>query len=783
MHSDDLQPCLDAWSHVVATGEIFDVECRFKRASDGLYRWHRGRAFPVRSAEGNIERWFGSWTDIHDQKMGQEALLKSREAEESYKESEEAFRGTFNQAAVGIAHVSLEGKWLRVNAKLCEIVGYTETELLNTTFQEITHPDDLHKDLKSVQQMLAGEITTYIMEKRYVHKDGSLVWINLTVSLIRGASGEPKFFISVVESIEKRKRVEAALLQAREQLELRVQERTLELLEVNRALECEIQERKQAEEAAHQARKVAEAATEAKSEFLANMSHEIRTPLNGLIGMIELLLDTDITTEQQEYLTLARGAGETLLTVINDILDFSKIEAGKLDLERAPFNLHNSIHNALKTLAIRASQKGIELIYWIHPEAPHALSGDSGRLCQVLVNLVGNAIKFTEKGEVVVEVACDDVSEAEANLHFMVRDTGIGIPVDRQERIFEAFTQADSSVTRSYGGTGLGLAISARLVRMMGGRIWIDSQQGVGSTFHFTVRLATDSSAQSRKIEPFLPLEQLRILVVEDHPATRNILCEMLESWKMNVIAAGDALTALACLKGASDAGSPFQMVIIDLTLPKMDGLTLAEWIKETPELSDAAVLILSSSPRKQIRERCNELGLSGHILKPVSQSELFDAVVAAIAPGPQRLNEMIPPEKSAPASDKSLRILVAEDTETNQILITHLLEKRGHQVQIACTGAQALRLLTEEAFDLVLMDVQMPEMGGFEATRSIRDRERLTGNHIPIIALTAHAMKGDREQCLNAGMDGYISKPIRRGELYQVIENLAAVTAAPLSA
>ncbi len=658
-------------------------------------------------------------------------------AEEALNEERRVLRALIDNVPDFMYVKDSESRFVVGNASLVAALGLKSSDdLLQKTDFDFYPKEMANAYFRDEQEVMAAKQALFNREEACFDAKGNPIWLLTTKVPLIDKSGRTTGIAGVGRDITKRREAEAEMQKARD---------------------------------------AAEAASRAKSEFLANMSHEIRTPLNGIMGMTDLALGTDLTREQREYLDTVKVSADSLLTVINDILDFSKIEAGKIDLEEADFDLRDSLESTLKTLAVRADEKGLELLCEVAPEVPEIVRGDVTRLRQVVVNLVGNAIKFTNEGEVALRVHEASSEGSELKLHFTVADTGIGIPHEKRGLIFDPFSQADTSTTRKYGGTGLGLTISARLVAMMGGKIWVDSEVSQGSQFHFTARLRVANRKEVKVGSPAPPeiLRGVNVLVVDDNRTNRRILEGMLRRWEMVPVSVEGGEEALAELVAARNSGNAYGLILTDMHMPEMDGFELVERIRERPELSTATIMMLTSAGHRGDAERCQKLGVSAYLLKPIRQSELREAVARVLGAHEQEgAIPLITRFSLGDARDRAetLRILVAEDNLVNQRLIVRILEKRGHRVVVAANGREAVEAMEKEAFDIVLMDVQMPEMDGFEATAAIRTKEKSSGLHQAIVALTAHAIKGDRGKCLAAGMDGYLTKPIRPQELDEVL-------------
>jgi two-component system sensor histidine kinase/response regulator len=670
-------------------------------------------------------------------------ISERRQAEEALRRSEEKYRTIIENIEDGYYEVDLAGNITFFNESLCRMTGVTKDELRgmnNLKYMDERTGKEVYKVFNAVYKTgnpvkgFGYEITV---------KDGSKKYVETSIALIKNTEGQPLGFRGILRDITERMQTESALRNAKVE---------------------------------------AERASNAKSEFLANMSHEIRTPMNGVIGMASLLLDTQLTTEQYEYAERLNKSAESLLRIINDILDYSKIEAGKLDLEIIDFDLRVTVEDVTNTLAVKAFEKGLEFACLIHHEVPTLLRGDPGRLRQILMNLAGNAIKFTEKGEVVIRATLEAEDGARATVRFSVSDTGIGIPAGHRDRLFQSFSQADSSMTRKYGGTGLGLAISKELSEMMGGRIGAESREGKGSTFWFTAIFQRQAKGRKAEVVP-ADIRGKRILVVDDNETNRIVLKEQLRLWGCLFDEASSGAEALEKLGQAISERNPFEIAILDMHMPVMDGATLGKKIKETPDLGSTVLVMLASVGHRGDAPHMKHIGFSAYLTKPVRQSQLYDCLATISG----RLTN-VKDTGSAPLVtrhsiaeedyENKVRILLAEDNEINQKVAVSMLRKMGYNnVVIANDGREAVDAFQQGAFDLILMDGQMPVMDGLAATKEIREMERERNTRIPIVALTAHAMTGDRRKFLAAGMDDYLSKPVKKRDLEEVIARYSGKT------
>ncbi|WZP00214.1 response regulator [Isosphaeraceae bacterium EP7] len=716
VHPDDLDRCRGSWGR--STGDGTDYQCEFRlRNVDGSFRWHLRRAEPMRGDDGKVLQWVGTCADIHDRKLADE---------QRYRSLVEA-----TSAIVWITPAS--GEFESDQHAWSAFTGQSFNQLRGWGWLDAVHPEDRDETARVWAEATASR-SLYQVEHRLRRNDGEYRHMSVRAVPIFSEGGTICEWIGVHADATERRRAEGELRHAKE---------------------------------------AAEAATRAKGEFLANMSHEIRTPMNGILGMTELALGTKLDPRQREYLGLVRTSAESLLTVIDDILDFSKIEAGKLTLDEAPFDIRDAVTDTLRALAIRAHDKGLELACRVGPDVPGTVVGDAGRLRQVLINLVGNAIKFTERGEVCVAIEAGEPGKEDCEIRLAVSDTGVGIPANKRASIFAPFEQADGSTTRKFGGTGLGLSISAQLVGLMGGRIWAEANPVGGSIFRFEVHLAPGPVDNSLAVGPgAAPPAGLRVLIVDDNRTTRTILEEQLSAWGCRANAT-DPEQCLEAMAEAARRSEPFEVVVLDRTMPGIDGLALADRIRRNPELNEVKILMLTSGGADE-SPRFRDLGIGAWLAKPVRQSELFNAVAALVGLAEDESQTAVPDgAERTPTSSRQLCVLLAEDHPVNQKVAARMLEKLGHVVTIVGDGRAAVEAAAAGSFDVVFMDVQMPVMDGFEALAAILALERGTARRPSVVALTAHAMAGDRERCLEAGFDDYLTKPIRAASLHDALARL----------
>ena len=711
--------------------------------SEGQEKWTLTTKVPLRDARGRVVGIVGIGRDITVRKKAKWEEKRADEATEAATRAEHALASERNLLRTLIDNIpdhiylkNKESRFLLCNLAMAQRFGAASpAEVVGRTDLDFLPKEIADRFLFDEREMIRSGLALLNHEESRVDERGERNWTLTTKVPLRDKAGKVIGLVGIGRDITARKRA--------------------------------LEEMKIAQQAA-------EAASHAKSEFVANMSHEIRTPLNGIIGMTELTLDTDLTKEQTENLEAVKLSADALLNVVNDILDFSKIEAGKLDLDEIDFNLPEVVEQAIHSVALRAGQKNLELLYNVNPDVPHQVRGDPARLRQVVLNLLGNAIKFTNDGEVELRIEKEAILDSHGLLHFQVRDTGIGIAAEKQASIFDPFSQADGSTTRRYGGTGLGLTISRRLVKMMGGTIWIESKEGNGSTFHFTARFGIVRSAAPEAAPPANTLDGVKVLIVDDNATNRRILSMMLASWGMRVSIASSGKEGLKLMADEHAAGEDFPLVVTDLQMPDMSGFGFVEQIRARQDSPNAALVMLCSGGQRGDGDRCLELGIKAYLTKPIRQDELRQAIQSVLAPqgGADKatlVTRHTIREQHEPRG--CLRVLLAEDNPVNQKVMVRMLEKRGHFVAVAGNGREAVQALERETFDLVLMDVQMPEMDGYEATSAIRANERGGTRRQPIFALTAHAMKGVQERCIAAGMDGYLTKPIGAKDLDSVLD------------
>ncbi len=719
LHPDDHDWVLEAVNSHLRDRKPYDVEYRLLTKS-GEYRWFRARGQAIWNTTGAADRMAGSITDVTEQHR-----LRER------------FRLAVEASPAALIMVDRDGRILMANSLCLSLFGYTHDELPGQQIEILVPERFRERHPAHRAEFFRNPVRRTMGAQQALHgvrKDGSEFPIRVGLSPIETAEGSA---------------VICGIMDITDQLE--------------------------ALEAMQRAKESAESASRAKSSFLANMSHEIRTPMNGIIGMAQLLSQTDLRSHQRDYLATVVESAHILLRLLNDILDFSKIEAGKLELESADFRISECIARVSQMLVLRAAEKGLELACRIAPEIPDYLRGDSGRIQQVLVNLIGNAVKFTESGEIFLNVDAESIRPDRVRLRFSVHDTGIGISTEKLDRIFHPFEQAESSTTRRFGGTGLGLAISRQLVEMMHGRMWVESEPGCGSTFHFSAEFGVCVDQHQHEPVELSSLRGLRVLVVDDNLTNRRILGEMLLHWQMQPVLVDSAAAGRQALQRATEEEEPFQLILLDHHMPVEDGLHFAESVQSLVKRDRCPIIMISSGSSVIDANHCQKYGINRSMTKPIIASELLNEVLHQCG----RAISVRPPQTPTVTVFPQVqprRVLLVEDNEINRRVALGLLASRGHQAVVAVNGQQAVDMLSDQEFDVVLMDMQMPVMDGYEATAEIRRRERQTGGHIPIVAMTAEALKGDRERCLATGMDDYVSKPIALAEMYSAIERFPAV-------
>ena len=676
-------------------------------------------------------------------------MAKRQETEKALSASEEKYRSIVENIEDGYYEVDMAGNFTFLNDALCKILGHARNQMLQMNYQKVMDEENAGKLFEAFSSILESRRAVKALDMKLTRQDGSDCFVEVSASLIQDTTGQPLGFRGIVMDVTERRQADAL----------------------------------------RQEKAAAEAANRSKSEFLANMSHEIRTPINGIIGMTELTLDTNLDDIQRNFLHTIESEANALLNLINDILDFSKIEARKLKLEQIPFDIRNTLEDVANSVAGMVEKKGLEVNAFLESNVPAQLIGDPGRLRQILINLAGNAVKFTHQGEIYIRGELVEDLEDTAKLRFMVKDTGIGIPKEKQEVIFESFTQADGSTTRQYGGTGLGTTICKQLTQLMGGEMGVESEPGKGSTFWFTVVLAKQPLKEKAGKPKDISLQGQRILVVDDNQTNRFILNEYLKSWGCLAVEAQGGRQALQAFEASLSEGSPFDLILTDLQMPEMSGFDLSVAIKELDVPIKPPIIVLTSMGQIGDGQKCRELGINGYLAKPIRQSDLFQAIISvlnlATAETEKPSLKLVTRHTLAEESRQNVKILLTEDYPTNQMVALRHLKGAGYQTDLAENGRQAIDAYKKTGYDIILMDVQMPVMDGISATRSIRELEQQPESEkdaellqrpkrIPIIALTAHTMKGDKEKCLEAGMDDYLSKPLKRKDLLAMVAKWA---------